>query len=80
MAHETIISNAEITVNGEVFNVKVDHIIDGDEYTEHYIATVGRYQRVLIEMGEEGFWIESESKEATDLAGEIGRLIESYSE
>ena len=84
MAHETIVPNAQITINGEKLTVKIDHMLDiaDDEhqYTDCYRVTIGKYKVVNIEMGEDGFWIESETRQETDLASEVGKLIESYSE
>lgn len=83
MAHETIIPKAEITVNGEKLQVKIDHMLDvvDDEsaYTGCYRITVGKYQIVHVEMDDDAIWIEKD-KGPTELAKEVGKLIENYSE
>lgn len=84
MAHETIIPKAEITINKEKLQVKIDHMLDvvDDEsaYTGCYRVTVGKYRVVKIQMNDDAVWVESESGEATELAEEVGKLIENYSE
>ena len=58
----------------------LDIVDDEHQYTDCYRVTVDKYKVVNIEMGEDGFWIESETRQETDLASEVGKLIENYSE
>ena len=84
MAHETIVPHAEIEVNGEKLTVKIDHMLDendeDDPYTGCYRVTINKYRIVNVEINDDAVWVESGTKEATDLSRQLGILIEGYSE
>lgn len=80
--YRVTIIESEISYNGKLTAIRIDHLVDdvenNFEYTGSYEATLGNGKFIYIEM-KDNAWIETGGGE-TELAREIGKLIESYVE